>query len=317
MKIAYSRGFLDHPGGHKSHVEAVPFLGGGAIVLAFTSAVLMVTLLEPPDSGLGEIIGLFVAATVLSVVGMFDDLRDVSPTVRVLAETGAAVFVWSMGSGVTVSGVGVVDLSLTVLWVVGITNAFNLLDNMDGLAAGLATVSSLTIFAIAASNGQSLVAGLAVGLAGCTAGFLRHNHFPARIYMGDGGALFIGFLISVLAVKLRFDGGRAVSALVPVLVCSVAVFDTTLVTLSRLRSGLSPFQGGQDHVSHRLVKLGLPVPYAVGSIHAGSVGIGILAFVSSGIDPRSAWIIAGMIGLTLIASGIVLLRVPIDRLEVG
>ena len=317
MRMAYSRGFLDHPGGHKSHTEAVPFLGGGAIVLAFASAVLVVSLLEPPDSGAGEVVGLFAAATVLSIVGLFDDLRDLSPTVRVLVETGAAVLVWSMGSGVAVSGVGVVDLSLTVLWVVGITNAFNLLDNMDGLAAGLATVSSLTIFAIAASNGQFLVAGLAVGLAGCTVGFLRHNHFPARIYMGDGGALFIGFLISVLAVKLRFDGGRSVSALVPVLACSVAVFDTTIVTLSRLRSGLSPFQGGRDHVSHRLVKLGLSVPYAVGSIHAGAVGIGILTFVSSGTDPRSAWIIAGMVGLTLFGSGIVLLRGPIDRLEVG
>ncbi|MBT7690868.1 MAG: undecaprenyl/decaprenyl-phosphate alpha-N-acetylglucosaminyl 1-phosphate transferase [Gemmatimonadales bacterium] len=317
MRMAYSRGFLDQPGGHKSHDEAVPFLGGVAIVLAFALAVLVVSLLNPPHSGPGEILGLFAVAVMLSIIGLLDDLRNVSPTVRVLAEAGAAVVIWLMGSGVAVSGVGFVDLSLTIFWVVGITNAFNLLDNMDGLAAGLATVSSLTIFAVAASNGQFLVAGLAVGLAGCTVGFLRHNRFPARVYMGDGGALFIGFLVSVLAIKLRFDGGRTVSALVPVLACSVAVFDTTLVTLSRLHSGLSPFLGGQDHVSHRLVKLGLPVPYAVGSIHVGAVGIGILTFVSSGTDPWSAWIIAGMIGLTYLAAGIVLLRVPVDRLEAG
>ncbi|HJO79494.1 MAG TPA: MraY family glycosyltransferase, partial [Acidimicrobiales bacterium] len=204
-----------------------------------------------------------------------------------------------------------VNMGLTILWFVGITNAFNLLDNMDGLAAGLAAIASLTIFAIATTNGQFLVAGLSVGLAGCTVGFLRHNFHPARIYMGDGGSLFIGFLVAYLGIKLRFQGERLLSALVPMLVCSVAIFDTSLVTISRLATGRSPFIGGQDHVSHRLVRLGLPVPVAVGTIYFGAIGIGILAYVISSVDTASAWVLAGMIGATLSVGGGFLLTVPV------
>jgi UDP-GlcNAc:undecaprenyl-phosphate GlcNAc-1-phosphate transferase len=316
MRLAVSRNFLDYPGGHKSHDTAVPYLGGVAIIGAFVIAVVSVTVFEAPHSGRGELFIVFGLAMLLSAVGFIDDLRHVSPLWRIVTEVAASLVVWSVGSGVTVTGVEALDLGLTVLWIVGITNAFNLLDNMDGLAAGLAAISSLNIFAIAVANGQFLVAALAVGLAGCTAGFLRHNFHPARIYMGDGGALFIGFLVAYLGIKLRFESGRVVSGLVPVLACSAAVFDTTLVTISRLATGRSPFQGGQDHVSHRLVRLGLPVPYAVGSIYMGAIGIGVLTYVMSDIDSISAWIIAGTIGLTLTVVGGALLRVPVGEATV-
>ncbi len=290
----------------------MPYLGGIAIIGAFAATVLVVSILRPPHSGQDELLLVLVAALFLATAGLVDDLKHMSPLWRVVAEVAAAVLVWSLGSGVTVTTVEALNLGLTILWFVGITNAFNLLDNMDGLAAGLASISSLTIFAIAATNSQFLIAALAVGLAGCTAGFLRHNFHPARIYMGDGGALFIGFLVAYLGIKLRFEGDRVVSALVPVLACSMAVFDTTLVTISRLATGRSPFLGGRDHVSHRLVSLGLPVPFAVGTIYMGAVGIGVLTYVVSGVDPNSAWIIAGTIGLALTAVGGVLLRVPVD-----
>ena len=311
IRLAVQKNLLDHPGGHKSHDTAVPYLGGIAIVLTFATAVVVVAIFEPPHSGQGELLIVFGLAVLLSVVGLVDDLRHVSPLWRIVTEVGVALVVWSLGSGVAVVGVEALDLGLTVLWIVGITNAFNLLDNMDGLAAGLAAICSLTIFAIAVTNGQFLVAALAVGLAGCTAGFLRHNFHPARIYMGDGGALFIGFLVAYLGIKLRFEGDRVVSALVPVVACSVAVFDTTLVTISRLATGRSPFQGGQDHVSHRLVRLGLPVPVAVGTIYFGAISIGILTYVISNVDPASAWVLAGMIVGTLIGVGGFLLTVPV------
>lgn len=312
MRLAIHRGILDHPGGHKSHETPVPYLGGVAIVVTFAVAVLAVTLTAPLQGGRTELLIVLALAVLLSVVGLLDDLWHVSPFWRIAAEVVAALVVWSLGTGVTVSGIVVLDLGLTVLWIVGVTNAFNLLDNMDGLASGLAAISSLTIFAIAVANGQFLVAALAVGLAGCTVGFLRHNFHPARIYMGDGGALFLGFLIAYLCIKLRFDTGRITSLLVPVMACSVAVFDTTLVTVSRLVSGLSPFQGGRDHVSHRLVALGLPIPYAVGSIYMGATGIGILTFVASDVGSNMAWILAGTVGLTLAIIGVVLLRVHVD-----
>lgn len=310
MRLAFRRNLLDHPGGHKSHNTAIPYLGGVAIVATFAMMVAVISVVWPPNSGLGELLVLLAAAVFLALVGLVDDVREVSPLWRIVAEVAAAVAVWSAGTGVIVTTSEPVNMGLTVLWFVGITNAFNLLDNMDGLAAGIAAIASLTVFAIATANGQFLVAGLAVGLAGCAVGFLRHNFHPARIYMGDGGSLFIGFLVAYLGIKLQFQGGRLLSALVPVLVCSVAIFDTTLVTISRLATGRSPFLGGQDHVSHRMVRLGLPVPIAVGTIYFGAIGIGILTYVVSGVDPRSAWVLTTMIGATLAIVGGYLLTVP-------
>ena len=210
LRWAIRRDLLDHPGGHKNHVEAVPYLGGLAIIVTFAVAVIVVSRSWLPT---GETIGLvdqaellivFSAAVFLALVGLVDDLRQVSPMWRIVTEIAAAMVVWSVGIGVVVTTSEFLNMGLTVLWFVGITNAFNLLDNMDGLAAGITAITSLTIFAIATNNGQFLVAALAIGLAGCAAGFLWHNFHPARIYMGDGGALFLGFLVAYLGF-LKFD----------------------------------------------------------------------------------------------------------------
>jgi UDP-GlcNAc:undecaprenyl-phosphate/decaprenyl-phosphate GlcNAc-1-phosphate transferase len=311
IRLAVRSGALDHPADHKSHKSPIPHLGGLAIVTAFTGAVVLAAIARPPEGGLGVLLPLLLIATALALVGLMDDLRELSPAWRVIAETGAAVVVWVLGSGVTVTGSDALNLILTVLWIVGITNAFNLLDNMDGLAAGLGAITCVSMFLVASANGQFLVAALAIGLAGCTAGFLRHNFHPASIYMGDSGALYIGFLIAVLGLKLRFEGDALTSALVPVLACSVAVFDTSLVVISRLMVGRSPFRGGRDHTSHRLVQLGLSVPVAVGSIYFVAASVGIQTFVISRIEPDSAWILAGMIIVMLLVGGSLFLRVPV------
>ena len=311
LRYAIRANVLDQPGQHKSHKVAVPYLGGLAIVVTFVIAVILMSVLRPPHTGRGELLGVLTIAVLLAAVGLIDDLRQVSPLWRLIAEVSAASIVWSLGNGTAVTTVETVDLILTVLWFVGITNAFNLLDNMDGLAAGLAAISSMTVFAVAGTNGQFLVAGLAVALAGCTVGFLRLNFHPARIYMGDSGSLFIGFLVAYLGIKLRFEGGRLVSALVPIFACSAAVFDTSLVVISRIRAGRNPFQGGQDHVSHRLVKLGLSVPAAVCTIYLGAIGVGILSFAISRLEPVSALLLAGLVGATLTILGGFLLTVPV------
>jgi len=311
LRYAIRANVLDQPGEHKSHKVAVPYLGGLAIVVTFVIAVILMSVLRPPHTGRGELLGVLTIAVLLSAVGLIDDLRQVSPLWRLIAEVSAASIVWSLGNGTAVTTVEAVDLILTVLWFVGVTNAFNLLDNMDGLAAGLAAISSMTVFAVAGANGQFLVAGLAVALAGCTVGFLRLNFHPARIYMGDGGSLFIGFLVAYLGIKLRFEGGRLVSTLVPIFACSAAVFDTSLVVISRIRAGRNPFQGGQDHVSHRLVKLGLSVPAAVCTIYLGAVGVGILSFAISRLEPVSAFLLAGLVGAILTVVGGFLLTVPV------
>jgi UDP-GlcNAc:undecaprenyl-phosphate GlcNAc-1-phosphate transferase len=218
---------------------------------------------------------------------------------------------WNLDLGVQLVGVSWIDAAITVFWVVGITNAFNLLDNMDGLSAGIAAIASLSFFAIAVSNGQYMVAGLSLALGGCALGFLRHNFHPARVYMGDSGALFFGFLIAFVGLKLQLNISREVSVLIPIVVCSVAVLDTTLVTVARLRHGLSPFQGGRDHISHRLVKVGLPVPVAVSVLYVAAGSVGVVAFVISESEKTAAWTLAGLVVVLLVSLGVLAYNVPV------
>ena len=311
IRVSWGLGLVDRGSGRKGLEPPVPFLGGMALVLAFSCSVVVGSIIRPPAGGHRELVVVLGVAVFLACVGLVDDLKSLSPWPRLVAEVGSGLVVWNLGVGVTLTGVTWVDLALTVFWVVGITNAFNLLDNMDGLAAGLAAIASAAYFAIAVAQGQFLVAGLSAGLVGCAVGFLRRNLYPARIYMGDAGALFLGFLIAYLGMKLKVSGDGLETSLVPVLVCAIAIFDTTLVTLARLLSGRSPFQGGQDHVSHRHVGLGLPVPVAVGVIHAAAAGTGVLAFVSSRVDPATVWIIGGLVGVGMLAWGVLLWMVPV------
>ena len=311
IRVAFRLDHLDHPSGHKSHDSPIPYLGGLAIVASFAAAVVLATLISEPESGSRELFIVLGAAVGLSVVGLIDDLRQLSPTWRLVAEVLAALAIWLAESGVNLTGIMAVDMPLTLLWIVGITNAFNLLDNMDGLASGLAAIACVAFFAIAVANGQFLVAALAVGLVGCTVGFLRSNFHPARIYMGDAGALFIGFLIAYLGIKLRFEGDASVSVFVPVLVCLIAIFDTVLVVIARLGTGRSPFQGGRDHVSHRLLKVGLSIPIAVSIIYFAAAALGVVSFVISRIDSTSAWILISLVGVAMAFGGALLLTVPV------
>ena len=311
IAFATRRGVLDQPGGHKSHESPVPYLGGLAIVTAFSVAVAVPVLIDAATSGSEELLAVLAMAIVLAVIGLVDDLRGLPPLVRLVAEIAAGAGVWALGVGVSITGVGGLDAVITVIWVVGITNAFNLLDNMDGLSAGLSAIAAGSFAAIAIANGQYLVAGLAIAVAGCATGFLRHNFHPARIYMGDAGALFFGFLIAYLGVKIKPPTVVSSSFLVPILVCSVAVLDTSLVTVTRIAHRISPFTGGRDHVSHRLVRIGLPVPVAVGVIYAAAATAGVVAFVTARVDTVSAWILAALVLGLLGVAGVLLSTVPV------
>ncbi len=188
LRFAISRAVLDYPGGHKGHADPVPYLGGLAIVGSFAVTVIIAAVVRPPVSGRGELLAVLGLAFLLAIVGLLDDLKGLSPAVRLVVEVAAGLVLWKIGAGVQLFGPGFTDALVTIVWVVGITNAFDLLDNMDGLSSGVAAIAAGSIFVIASQNGQFLVAGLAIGLAGCALGFLRHNFHPARIYMGDAGA---------------------------------------------------------------------------------------------------------------------------------
>jgi UDP-GlcNAc:undecaprenyl-phosphate/decaprenyl-phosphate GlcNAc-1-phosphate transferase len=313
LKLAMRQKVLDRPQGYKAPRSPVPYLGGLAIMGAFSAAVLVAAIVSPPVGTVDELLPILVMAIALSFMGLMDDLRSLTPHVRLIAEIGAALVVWRTGIGVQLFAYEPLNVIFTVLWVVGITNAFNLLDNMDGLSAGVAAIGAGWFFAIAAANGQFLVAALAAALAGCALGFLRHNFHPARIYMGDAGSLFLGFMLAVLGIKLRFSGPTSVTFLVPILVLAMAILDTSLVTVCRLRAGRSPFQGGRDHVSHRLVFIGISVPMAVGLIYGGALGSGLIALVVSRVDRLSAYLLAGTVLAGHLFVAVLLARVPVYR----
>lgn len=311
LRVALRRGIFDEPASHKRHASPVPYLGGVAIVVAFSAVVVGAALVRPPTSGLGELVAVFGVALVLAATGLWDDLRNLPAVSRLGVQVAGGAAVWWLGAGVSIFGFAPADAAFTVLWVVGVTNAFNLLDNMDGLSAGVAAIGAGWLFVIAAVNGQFLVAGLAAALAGCALGFLRHNFHPARIYMGDAGSLFLGFLLAYLGLKLRFAGPTSVTFLVPILVVGVALFDTALVTVSRIAHGRSPLRGGLDHTSHRLVQVGVGVPAAVSLIYAAAFASGMLGLVVSRIDRFSAYLLVGLVvGLGLLLGGL-LLRVRV------
>ena len=227
------------------------------------------------------------------------------------AQLLAALGLWELGVRVGLTGDPRIDLPMTVLWTVGITNAMNLLDNMDGLSASTATIASLWFGAIALINGQFLVAALAFAVAGAAAGFLRDNRPPARIYMGDAGSLFLGVMLAALGMLLSLDRGSLVTAAVPVLILTVPVLDTALVSVARIRHGISPFQGGRDHTSHRLVRIGLPVPVAVGIIALASLAHGWVALLVYRIDRLSALLLIGLTALFDLFFFALLAKVPV------
>ena len=312
LRVAIRRQILDEPSDIKAQVSPVPYLGGAAIVASFAIAVLVGALLKPPNNGIRDLAIVLGLGIFLAALGLLDDLRGLSPWLRLALELLVGLAVWAGPARAELTGVPALDASLTVVWIVGITNAFNLLDNMDGLSAGVAAIAGLSFFAMAAEGQQFLVATLAIALVGCALGFLRSNFHPARIYMGDAGALFLGFMLAVLGMKLRFpDGPRTIVFTVPIVVLGVPIFDTVLVTLNRLRHDRNPMSGGRDHTSHRLVFVGIPVRATVALIYVGGASLGVLGFVIAHGDRVVGSVV--LIWLSSIAAvlGVLLSLVPV------
>ncbi len=321
-RIAQRFGILDHPGGaptsYKKHTVATPYLGGIAIVGGTLAGSLLLWLVpgsfEYVSKGFPAAI---VIAILLGVVGLRDDIRSLPRSFRLLAQVGAAVAAWAGGFGVQMTPWMVVNIAVTILWVVGITNAFNLLDNMDGLTAGLASVSALSFAALGLLGAQPLVPIVAAALAGSALGFLAHNRHPAKIFMGDAGSLFLGFLLALLGLRLRFDNLVQVTFLIPVIVLGIPILDTTLVVWSRIKHGRPVFLGGRDHISHRLVRIGLSVRAAVGILYFAAACLGWIGIVISQATPKIGFMLLGFVFAVGAFFGLLLLQVPVYEEDEG
>ncbi|MEX1019178.1 MAG: MraY family glycosyltransferase, partial [Litorilinea sp.] len=205
---------------------------------------------------INEVVGIFIGATLMSFMGVIDDRWGLGSYAKLVGQLVAGAVLVLSGVQVQLFG-GWLDIAITIFWVVGITNALNLIDNMDGLAGGIAMIAAVFFTLLAALSRQYLVGALAAALAGACLGFLIYNWNPAHIFMGDAGSLFLGFLLAAVAIKLRFPtNSNTITWLIPILVMAVPIFDTGLVFLSRLRRGKNPLTTpGKDHLSHRLAMM--------------------------------------------------------------
>jgi UDP-GlcNAc:undecaprenyl-phosphate GlcNAc-1-phosphate transferase len=263
-KIALKIGAVDRPNlERKTQKEPVPYLGGVAIAIGITVASFAALLYSDSSAEtFNRALSVLLPAILISAMGLYDDLRGLEPWPRLVAQTiaGIAVAVYLIQNETLgqVFGNQIVDYVVTIIWVVGICNSINFFDNLDGGASGTVAVISIFLFAIAFNQGQSLVSALAVVTAGATLGFLIWNKSPAKIYMGDAGALFLGIIIAVLTIRLDPEvSSQSRSLSIPLLLMAVPILDTTTVVISRLSRGISPFTGGRDHLSHRLMRKGL------------------------------------------------------------
>ncbi len=293
-------GFVDRPEARKVHKVTMPRLGGAAIYLAFIAALL----LFGQQFYIRQLVGIFLGATLVSGIGLLDDHHSLRPLTKLAGQLLGAAILIASGVQVQILPVAAVNVLLTALWVAGITNAMNLLDNMDGLSGGLAAVAAAFFLLLAAMSGQYLVGILAAGLLGACLGFLIYNVNPASIFMGDSGALFLGFMLAAVGIKLRFpDNVTFVTWMVPVLVLAVPIFDTTLVVISRLRRGLNPLTTpGRDHTSHRLVALGLSPREAVLTLYLVGGACGMLAVFVTQASVVEGYVVGGLAGLAGLAA---------------
>ncbi len=292
-RLAGPLGVIDQPSARKVHTRPVPRLGGVAIFLA----VLVAALVLGRQYNFAQFGSIIVGATGISFMGLVDDRWGLRPTVKLLGQILAALLLYATGVYVGTFHNTLLNLVVTVFWVGYITNGVNLLDNMDGLAGGVSAIAALYFAVMCAFSGQYLVGALSIAILGACLGFLFYNLNPASIFMGDSGALFLGYILAAIGIKLRFpDNVMFVTWMVPVLVMGMPILDTTLVFVSRLRRGLNPLTTpGKDHVSHRLVAAGMTPREAVLTIYVISFILGILAIFVTQATVVEGYIVGGLV----------------------
>ena len=261
-KIARKAKILDYPGGRKLQSAPVAYLGGLAIVTPITFGSLLIIFSSLSQELQTQFyLGLIIPSLVIALVGLLDDLYQLPPWPRFIAQSLVGIFTSIMlylsGGGVQLFDNSLLNGATTTLWVVTIINAINFMDNMDGLATSLSLVISISLFILSYLNGQYLVAALCIALFAACLGFLFWNKRPASIYLGDAGALYLGFLLAATSIRIDvYSESTLVRILVPILIFAIPVIDITQVVIRRVIAGKSPFEGGRDHLSHLLLNRG-------------------------------------------------------------
>ncbi len=305
-KAAIRFNVLDAPDNHlKKQTAPVPYLGGISIYITFVVTLCLMFEFEP------RLMGLLLGGTLIAMLGLFDDLRVLPPGIKFFAQLLAT---WvAVKSGIRIELAILpewADLTLTFLWLIALTNAFNLIDVADGLCSGTAIVALMAFFANALWVGDPLIATTALTLTGAVLGFLRSNWCPAKIYLGDTGSMFIGFMTGALAMIGKYPAAHEWGVLAPLCILSVPLFDTLFISLARLAKGRSPFMGSPDHFALRLRHHGWSTPnVALVGMAATLIGTGVAFFLVYLSEPSALIVLAGW-SVALLVAFFLLWRIP-------
>ena len=316
-RLAFRFGVLDRPGTRKVHKHAKPLLGGLAIFVSFNLVLLVLWLLDYIERAQRfQVLSIAAGGLVIMVVGLIDDVKPITPRIKLLTQvavSATAAMIIILGdiklSIHVLDAHDVLALLVTVVWVVGITNSFNLLDNMDGLSAGVGVIASVAFAVIGVMQREPVVSMLALAVGGSCLGFLRYNLPPSKIFMGDAGSMFVGFTlasVAVLGVYTRITDVPRLAMITPVLVLAVPIFDTASVVWIRWRSHRPLFVGDKNHFSHRLVSFGMSQSKAVFFIYLVAGLMGLLAILVSTLKLEQAVFLLLYAAATFVIIGILL-----------
>ena len=307
-RTARQLGIVDRPDGNlKSHGDPVPYLGGLAVFIAFLTGVGLFT------SFAQETLGLLLSGTIILMVGLVDDFGALRPHQKLLGQTLAALVLIKSGVFIRLEFLPIsVAIPLTVVWILSVTNAFNIIDVMDGLAAGVAFLAALAIAVANVMVGRESIALLSIVLAGSVLGFLRSNFHPAKIYLGDAGSLFIGFMLAALSMNAGYTRFNLVAAISPALILGVPLFDLAFVMYVRWKKGVPVMTGSPDHFALRLQRCRLSVreTAVVSYVMTGMLG-GTALLISQMPLQLATAIIAGAVSMALITA-FLLMKVDAD-----
>jgi UDP-GlcNAc:undecaprenyl-phosphate/decaprenyl-phosphate GlcNAc-1-phosphate transferase len=296
-QVAMRLGVVDRPNQRKIHSDHKPLMGGLALYASFAFALLLFS----PALHMDDVLAILSGAAVLAVIGLMDDHYNLGIRIRLVVMVLAVCVLIGAGIHIRMFHNPLIDYPLTIIWVVAVTNAVNFLDNMDGLAAGLTAIAAAFFLLIGLLEDLALVRILSAALLGSAMGFLTYNFNPASTFMGDMGALPLGFVLAVLGIVVEFGSQPvSVSWLVPVLVLALPIFDINLVIFTRLLEGRSPGEAGKDHTSHRLMSIGLKQRATLLVLYGACVFFGMVGLVISGAPSEVAWR-AGITSVVLLA----------------
>lgn len=290
-KIAALRlGVVDKPDARKVHKGLIPRMGGLGIYSGFMAGAIYYVASHPNLAFSGEVLGLLLSATIVFITGIVDDVKSIRPTTKLLGQLLAAlVFVYFGGYikffsnpfGGDIIFLNHLGIPVTVLWLVGISNAVNLIDGLDGLAGGVSILSAWTMAVVSLSHGYYMPAALLLVLAAATLGFLRYNFSPASIFMGDSGSLTLGFVLGAIAIMGFAKGATIVTLVIPVLILAIPIFDTFFAIVRRLIEHKPVMQPDKGHLHHRLLALGLSHKQTVLIIYAITMFMGCIAIMTA------------------------------------